>query len=99
MLSDPYYLLGISYNASLSDIGHAYRVAALRHHPDKQNTEEEKRNHTPMFLAIKETYDTLADPVTGTKYERERLPELYQFKNSSRTGTRMAGHWMQRNMR
>lgn len=66
-----YRRLGISYNASLSEISSAYRSAALRHHPDKQASEESKKRHTPMFLSVKEAYDTLSDRIARTEYERE----------------------------
>ncbi|QDS76451.1 hypothetical protein FKW77_004592 [Venturia effusa] len=87
---DHYRRLGISYYASLSEIGSAYRSAALRYHPDKQATEREKKEHTPIFLSIKEAYDTLSDPVARVNYEREFLPELHRLKSQAESKRKLA---------
>lgn len=93
---DHYRRLGISYNASLSEIGSAYRSAALRHHPDKQASEENKKSHTPMFLSIKESYDTLSDPIARIEYEREFLPELHESETRGEGVRKLATKYTRR---
>ena len=56
---DYYEVLGVSRDASASDLKKAYRKLALQYHPDKNsgNIEAEKR-----FKTINEAYNVLSDP-------------------------------------
>ena len=60
---DPYVILGVPYEASEADIKKAYRKAALKYHPDRQQTEEDKEKAHDTFAKISEAYATLTDPV------------------------------------
>ncbi|CAJ1950223.1 unnamed protein product [Cylindrotheca closterium] len=60
---DPYEVLGVPYDASEGDIKKAYRKAALKYHPDRQNTEEDKQNAHDVFSKISGAYTILTDPV------------------------------------
>ena len=53
-VDDPYEILGVSKDANRSQIRAAYRKAALRHHPDKQQTssEQEKQRANVLFAKI-----------------------------------------------
>lgn len=64
---DYYETLGVSRNATESDIKSAYRKLALKHHPD--------RNHGDVaaeesFKAAAEAYSVLGDPEKRARYDR-----------------------------
>jgi len=61
-----YQVLGLSPDASKEDIKHAYRIYALKFHPDKQNSDKffEER-----FKEIKEAYDILFDDSKRKDYD------------------------------
>lgn len=63
---DYYKTLGISKNASESDIKKAYRKLARKYHPDlnPNDTEAEKR-----FKAINEAHEVLSSPENRKKYD------------------------------
>lgn len=53
---DYYSILGVSRNATLDEIKKAYRKLAMRHHPDRNNGDDN------MFKKIQSAYDVLSDP-------------------------------------
>lgn len=59
---DHYKTLGIKRDAEESEIKKAYRVASLRHHPDKGGDEAK-------FKEIGEAYNILSDPVKRRRYD------------------------------
>jgi len=61
--SEFYELLGVSKNASPSEIKKAFRKAAIKHHPDKGGDEA-------TFKKISEAYDCLSDPEKKELYDR-----------------------------
>jgi len=69
---NPYDILGVDRNATSSQIKAAYRKAALRHHPDKQNTDEERRKATHVFAKISNAYEILSDPEQKREYDYSR---------------------------
>ncbi|KAE9961347.1 hypothetical protein BLS_002378 [Venturia inaequalis] len=93
---DHYRRLGIPYDASSSDIGSAYRKAALRHHPDKQSSECEKKKHSLVFLSIKDAYDTLSDPIARISYELEFLPELHKVETREESTQKVAENYVKK---
>ncbi|CAJ1932561.1 unnamed protein product [Cylindrotheca closterium] len=65
MLDNPYQVLGLSYDASESEIKKSYYKAALKYHPDRQanNKENKDEDANEKFAVIKEAYEILTDPV------------------------------------
>jgi len=68
---DPYEILGVSKDANRSQIRAAYRKAALRHHPDKQQTssEQEKQRANVLFAKISNAYEILSDDDKRREYD------------------------------
>ncbi len=64
---DYYELLGVSRNASASDIKKAYRKKALQYHPDK-NPDDPKAEE--VFKEISEAYEVLKDPEKKSTYDQ-----------------------------
>lgn len=58
-----YELLNVSTEATEQEIKRAYRLLALKYHPDKQNTDNnnEKQRLTEIFQSISEAYDILSN--------------------------------------
>lgn len=74
MQKDFYSILEVSFNATDQEIKKAYRVKAIKYHPDKNYG---NNDFTKKFLEIKEAYDTLISP------EKRRLfDEEYQYRFS-----------------
>jgi molecular chaperone DnaJ len=61
---DYYEVLGVSKDASQSDIKKAYRRLAHKYHPDKSGGEEAK------FKEINEAYEVLSDPKKRQAYDQ-----------------------------
>jgi len=77
---DPYGTLGISHDASESEIRRAYRTLALRYHPDR-NVEDKTENEKKM-TDINGAYGILKD-----EEQKRRYDHLYRYggiDNSSR---------------
>ena len=67
---DFYQVLGVSKDASDSDIKKAYRKLAVQYHPDKNpgNKEAEER-----FKEISAAFDVLKDPNKRAKYDQNTI--------------------------
>jgi len=65
-LENPYHILGVSPNASNEEIKKAYRVLAMRHHPDRNS----HSNSISMFNSVKIAYELLSDPKKRTAYNQ-----------------------------
>ena len=61
--SDPYKMLGVRRDASPDEIARAYRVLALRYHPDRNPEGAEK------FKQISTAYSLLSDPTKRGMYD------------------------------
>ena len=68
---DPYAVLGVSYDATDSEIKSAYRKLALRHHPDKQQggNESDIAAATIQFAKISNAYELLSDAAQRKEYD------------------------------
>mmetsp|Transcript_17243 Transcript_17243/g.35585 ORF Transcript_17243/g.35585 Transcript_17243/m.35585 type:complete len:273 (+) Transcript_17243:255-1073(+) len=68
-IENPYGVLGVSKDATESEIKKAYRKLALKHHPDKQSTEEGRRQASEVFAKISNAYEILSDPQQRQEYD------------------------------
>ena len=59
---DYYDVLGVSRNATDSEIRKAYKAKSMKHHPDRGGNEEE-------FKKVNEAYQTLKDPQKKSMYD------------------------------
>ena len=67
-LPNHYQTLGVSENASESEIKKAYRGLSLKYHPDKNNSSEaEKKMHE-----INDAYSILGDKEKKSQYDNQR---------------------------
>lgn len=78
---DYYTILGISKNASESDIKKAYRALAMKWHPDKNPNNKEEAEQ--KFKEISEANDVLSDPEKRAKFDQFGIcdGEGPQFEN------------------
>ena len=67
MKEDYYDILGISKNASESEIKKAYRKKAIKFHPDKNPGDKEAESN---FKKAAEAYEVLSDPQKRNKYDQ-----------------------------
>jgi len=74
---DPYEVLGVSRDADAQEIRSAFRKAALRHHPDKQRTDEERQQATVIFAKISNAYEILSDENQRWQYDRQQQQQNY----------------------
>lgn len=72
MNKDLYEILGVSKDASDSEIKKAYRRLALKYHPDRQGdkTEKEKKEAEEKFKDVSFAYSILSDPEKRQKYDQ-----------------------------
>ena len=67
MSEDHYTILGLRRDASLDEIKKAYRLLAMRHHPDRtQNNPQD----TEIFKAVAIAFATLSNPERRAEYDR-----------------------------
>ena len=69
---DYYKILGVSENATEKEIKKAYRKLSLELHPDKQDTEEKRKEAEAKFAEINEANDILSDPQKKQQYDQLR---------------------------
>ena len=73
MADDDYYkVLGVSKNASESEIQKSYRKLARKYHPDlhAEADEKEKERAKQQFQKVQQAYDVLSDPEKRGKYDQ-----------------------------
>lgn len=62
-----YKILNINRNASDENIKRAFRILAIRYHPDKNLGDN---TFTEKFIAVKEAYDILSNSSTKVEYDK-----------------------------
>lgn len=67
---NPYKILSVSSDASQSEIKAAYRKLALKYHPDRQNSVEEKEKSAEIFQRIGNAYEIIGDKERREDYDR-----------------------------
>ncbi|KAJ2389764.1 hypothetical protein GGI23_005769, partial [Coemansia sp. RSA 2559] len=70
---DLYELLEIASNAGEKELTKAYRIKALKYHPDKNR---DKPEITQIFHDIKTAYDTLSDAKKRAEYDEQRRAQI-----------------------
>ncbi len=80
-----YSLLGVPRNASTDQLRRAYRQAALRLHPDRN----ERPGDTEVFLDISQAYETLVDADARRAYDQELAEEELEQAAQSPFSTRV----------
>ena len=85
MLPNYYAILEVPFSATEEQIKKAYRIQAIKFHPDKHNGEE---FFTKKFIEIKEAYDLLSNNEERRKYDIEfnvyyKTSEPSQKENTS----------------
>lgn len=89
-MDDPYHVLSVPRNATPSQIKSAYRKLALKFHPDRQSTPEEKERCSKVFVKIGNAYEILADKERRAEYDRYgtfgATPGQSQHKNQNNFG-------------
>ena len=66
-MKDFYLVLGLSRDASLTDVRRAYRRLARKYHPDLNPGDRVAADH---FRRLSEAYETLSDPDRRGRYDR-----------------------------
>lgn len=64
---DYYQVLGLERDATSEEIRKAYRKLAIKHHPDRNNGDEEA---TARFKQVNQAYEVLSDPEKKARYDR-----------------------------
>ncbi|KAH0786829.1 J domain-containing protein [Histomonas meleagridis] len=77
-MSNLYEVLGVSRDATLSEIKKGYRLMAKKYHPDKQT--EVNPVTTQKFLEIVDAYSVLSSESLRASYDKEL--ELKEATNS-----------------
>ena len=65
-----YKILGVAEDASGDEIKKAYRLLALKWHPDKNSDRQEEA--TQVFRGIQEAYEVLSDERERAFYDRNK---------------------------
>lgn len=92
-MRDPYSVLGVSKNASDSDVKSAYRKLAKRHHPD-QNANDPKAKD--RFAELNAAYEILGDKDTRRRFDRGEIgsdgkPRFQGFEGFTRRAAGSGG--------
>lgn len=83
-MKDHYKILGVSPGSSQDEIKKAYRILALRHHPDRNNG---NRHSEEIFKEISESYYILGDISSRQTYDSW----LYRQNDTRHTETTRTG--------
>lgn len=82
-LPDLYSVLGLTKDATKSDIKHAYRVLAMKYHPDKHP--DDKESAEKKFIEITNAYRVLMDDEDRKKYDTGRIVKKRRHSPYSHT--------------
>ncbi|CUS23614.1 LAQU0S11e00254g1_1 [Lachancea quebecensis] len=86
--SELYDILGVSVSASRQDIKKAYRVNALKHHPDKNGHSEESKR---KFQQICKAYEILKDERKRRMYDRFGTTDENQWNTETTSYQEQSG--------
>lgn len=72
-MKDPYEVLGIDKNATEDEVRKAYRLLAMKYHPDQNGGD---KTCTEKFKEISDAYEILNDPDKKSRYDRYGTSEF-----------------------
>ena len=74
---DYYHELGVEETADAEQIKSAYRILAVRYHPDKNKHDEKSQaDAEAKFKRISEAYEVLSDPTIRKQYDNYEHPAV-----------------------
>jgi DnaJ-class molecular chaperone len=85
VIDDPYRVLGVSGNASQTEIRQSFRSLALKYHPDR-NKDSDQANE--KFLQIVEAYEILSDRKARNNYNDMMESWVSASSSHKKTNTR-----------
>lgn len=93
---DLYDILGLSKNASESDIKRAYKRLALKYHPDRQGdkSEKEKKEAEEKFKEVSWAYDILSNPEKKQRYDQFGITDDQQQMSGGFDPSEIFKHFM-----
>lgn len=83
-MSDYFLLLEISPDATKDEIKAAFMKQALRWHPDKAETEEQREVHTKRYEDLQQAYKILSNDETRQMYKDSQQNTFLDFKKEGR---------------
>ena len=93
---DLYEILGLSRDASESDIKKSYKKLALRYHPDRQGgkSDKEKKEAEEKFKEISFAYSILSDPEKKQQYDQFGITDDQQQMSGGFDPSEIFKHFM-----
>lgn len=93
---DLYEILGLSRDASESDIKRAYRKLAMQYHPDRQanKSDEEKKEAEEKFKEVSFAYSLLSDPEKKQRYDQFGITDDQQQMSGGFDPSEIFKHFM-----
>jgi len=96
---------GIKMHSTQEQIKRAFHKACLKYHPDKEviSVGEKASGDDPVFLKVKEAFETLSDPVKRKSYDStlefdDSIPDVKDIKSDA-DFYRVFGQCFERNLR
>lgn len=96
---------GIKMHSTQEQIKRAFHKACLKYHPDKEEISagEKSSGDDPVFLKVKEAFETLSDPVKRKSYDStlefdDSIPDVKDVKSDA-DFYRVFGQCFERNLR
>ena len=71
MTDDLYRILNLTGSATTDEIHHAYRILALRYHPDRNSS----KGSAAIMAAVNRAYEILKEPSRRAAYDRTLVPK------------------------
>ncbi|KAJ5959809.1 uncharacterized protein N7479_006959 [Penicillium vulpinum] len=80
---DPYAVLGVAKDATISEIRAAHRKRVLKCHPDKVQDESQRIAAQDEFQKVQQAYELLSDDVRRTKHDQKvKIAELLERRRT-----------------
>ena len=82
-----YSMLKVDKNATPAVIRRAYYALCLKHHPDRHQDQDKKKDAAERFQCITAAYETLSDPVRRHLYDSGGEEKAHKPADTQQTGT------------